>query len=166
MEVTLDQDIVAYIATCLEKEHPESYIIAVLHKVQERYGYLSEKHMDEVAHMLKIPTSSVYGIATFYHFFRLTPRGKYRISICLGTACYVKGADRILEAFKSELGIDIGETTADMMFSLEPARCLGVCALAPVVTINERVFNNVKPTQVSAILDRIKADEELKDSRY
>ncbi len=153
---TLDQDIQDFIANCLNLEHPESYLIAVLHKVQERYGYLSEKHMDEVAHLLQVPTSIVYGVATFYHFFKLKPAGKYKISICLGTACFVKGADLVLDAFKTELGCGVGETTADGMFSIEGTRCLGVCALAPVVTINEQVFGNVKPTQVTEILHKMK----------
>lgn len=151
-ETTLAPDIVEFIKECTQKEHPESYLIAVLHKVQERYTYLSNEHMDDVAHLLQVPTSVVTGVATFYHYFRLTPRGYFNISICLGTACFVKGADRVLDAFKNELGIDIGETTTDGVFSLEGARCLGVCALAPVVMINEEVYSNVKSGQIPELL--------------
>lgn len=154
----LQSDIIKFISHCLKKEHPESYLIAVLHKVQERYGYLSEEHMNEVAQRLQVPTSTVSGVATFYHFFRLHPRGKYAISICLGTACFVKGADKVLEAFKNELGIEMGETTMDGMFSLENTRCLGVCALAPVVTINEKVYSKVTANQVPELIRQVKAE--------
>ncbi len=156
LNITIDKSIVDFIEECLQKEHPESYLIAVLHKVQELYGYLSNENMYQVAHLLGVPTSTVYGVATFYHFFRLKPKGKYSISVCLGTACFVKGADLVLQSFKNELGIDIGETTSDGLFSIDNTRCLGVCALAPVVTINEQVFGNVTPNQVPEILNKIK----------
>jgi NADH:ubiquinone oxidoreductase subunit E len=159
LTVTIDKSIVDYIAECLQKEHPESYLIAVLHKVQGMYGFLSNDHMYEVAHLLGVPTSTVYGVATFYHFFRLKPKGKYSVSICMGTACFVKGADLVLQAFKNELGIDIGETSSDGLFSIDGTRCLGVCAMAPVVTINEQVFGNVQPSQVSDILQKMKLPE-------
>jgi NADH-quinone oxidoreductase E subunit len=149
---TLDSKIINYIKECLSKEHSESYLIAVLHKVQQTYGYLSQEHMDEVAHLLRVPTSTVSGVATFYHFFRLQPRGKFAISICMGTACFVKGADQVLDAFERELGIRVGETTSDGLFSIEGSRCLGVCAMAPVVMINDQVFSKVTAQQVSQLL--------------
>lgn len=152
----LDSEFTNYIYECLQKEHPESYLISVLHKVQSKYGYLCNEHIDEVAHLLGVPTSTVYGVATFYHFFRMKPRGKHSISVCLGTACFVKGADQVLDEFKKELGIDMGETTSDGMFSIESTRCIGVCALAPVVTINEQVYSNVKSHDVHTILNGIK----------
>ncbi len=158
---TLNDEIVDYINECLVKEHPESYLIAILHKVQGIYGFLSEIHLDEVAHLLEVPTANVYGVATFYHYFRLKPRGQFAISVCMGTACFVKGADSVLTSFKSELGIDMGETTSDGLFSLEGTRCIGVCALAPVVTINDRVYSNVVSQQVSQILNEIKAAERV-----
>jgi NADH-quinone oxidoreductase E subunit len=157
LNITIDKTIADYIEECLQKEQPESYLIAVLHKVQEMYGYLSNDNMYQVAHLLGVPTSTVYGVATFYHFFKLKPKGKYSISVCLGTACFVKGADLVLQAFKNELGIDVGETTSDGLFSIDNTRCLGVCALAPVVTINGQVFANVTPNQVPEILNKIKA---------
>lgn len=156
-EYTLDKEIIEYIDNCLEQEHPESYLIAILHKIQEKYGYLSQDNMYEVAQRLKVPTSFVSGVATFYHYFKLKPRGYFHISICLGTACFVKGADLVLKAFQNELGIDIGETTADGVFSIEGARCIGVCALAPVLMINDIVYGNVKPTQVSELLSSLRA---------
>ncbi len=159
LKTALDEDIVQFIHECLHKEQGKSYLIAVLHKVQKRYGYLSEAHMDEVAQRMQVPTSTVSGVSTFYHFFRLKPQGTYHISICLGTACFVKGADKVLDAFRTELGIDIGETTQDGLFSLENSRCLGVCALAPVVTINNKVYSKVTPAQVSDLIRQAREEE-------
>lgn len=155
----LDHDIVEFINDCLEKDNPDSYLIAILHKVQGRYGYLKNEHMAEVAQRIQVPTSTVSGVATFYHFFRLQPKGKYHISICLGTACFVKGADKVLDAFRTELGVELGETTSDELFSLESSRCLGVCALAPVVLINEQVYSKVTPKQVPQLIDKVKEEE-------
>ena len=156
VKYSLNEEIINFIEECKSKEHPESYLIAILHKVQETYGFLSEIHLDEVAHILEVPTAKVFGVATFYHYFRLQPRGKYSISVCLGTACFVKGADNVLNAFKTELGIELGETSSDGLFSLEGTRCIGVCALAPVVTINDRVYSNVNANMVSQILREVK----------
>jgi NADH:ubiquinone oxidoreductase subunit E len=157
---TLPPDIVEFIDACLTREHPKSYLIAVLHKLQERFGYLTREHQDEVAQRLQVPASFVSGVATFYHFFRLTPRGKHSISVCLGTACFVKGGDKILDAFRQELGIELGETTKDGLFSLDSTRCLGVCGLAPVVTINHKVYSQVTPQQVPELINRVKAESE------
>ncbi len=161
-EYKIDQEIADFIVECRQKEHPESYLIAVLHRVQEKYGFLSTENMDAVAHLLGVPTADVCGVATFYHFFRLKPQGKFHISVCLGTACFVKGADTILTNFKTELGIDMGETTTDGNFSLVATRCIGVCALAPVVTINDKVYSNVQPAQVSEILNALKQEMKAK----
>jgi len=156
VKYSINQEIIDYIEECKSKEHPESYLIAILHKVQGTYGFLSEIHLDEVAHILEVPTAKVFGVATFYHYFRLQPRGKYSISVCLGTACFVKGADSVLNAFRTELGIELGETSSDGLFSLEGTRCIGVCALAPVVTINDKVYSNVTANMVSQILREVK----------
>lgn len=162
---TLPQEICDFIEVCLTREHPESYLIAVLHKLQQQFGYLTREHMDEVAQRLQVPTSFVSGVATFYHFFRLQPRGKFSISVCLGTACFVKGADKILDAFRAELGVDLAETTKDGLFSLDCTRCLGVCGLAPVVTINDRVFSSVTPQQVPELINRVKAEMETEEAK-
>lgn len=144
----------------LNDEHPESQLIAVLHAVQMHFGYLPEVILDEVAQRLQVPTSTVSGVASFYHFFNLTPPGKHSISVCLGTACFVKGADKILEAFQSELGITLGETSSDGEFSLNISRCLGICALAPVVQIDDQVYSQVKPHQIPDIINKIRETEE------
>lgn len=148
----LSDDIVAFIEACKQEEHGDSFLISILHRIQETYGWLSQAHMDEVAQRLQVPSATVSGVATFYHFFRLKPQGQYHISLCLGTACFVKGADKVLAAFENEIGITLGETTADGLFSLESSRCLGVCALAPVVTINEETYSKVTPTQVPELI--------------
>jgi len=155
----LPAEIVEYIDLCMSREHPESYLIAVLHRIQQKFGYLSKEHMDEVAQRLQVPASTVSGVATFYHFFRLRPQGRHQIQVCLGTACFVKGADNILDAFRAELGIGLGEITSDGLFSLDCTRCLGVCGLAPVVTINNRVYSGVTPQQVPELINRVKKEE-------
>lgn len=153
----LPADIVQFIQKVEGQPHPESQLISVLHKIQRHFGYLDRAHMDAVAHLLRVPAAKVSGVATFYHFFRLTPRGKYVISVCMGTACYVKGADKVLEKIQEELGIDFGETTRDGLFSLEEARCLGTCGLAPVLMINDEVHAKVSPDKVPALLERYAA---------
>ena len=159
LKKTLDKDIIDFIEECRDKQNNESYLISILHKVQARYGYLSDHHMQEVAEYLGIPAAKVSGVATFYHFFRLTPQGKYKISVCLGTACYVKGANEVLEAFKFTLRINEGETTKDGLYSIENTRCLGVCGLAPVVTINDKVYGKVTPEMVPSILRNLREEE-------
>jgi NADH:ubiquinone oxidoreductase subunit E len=156
---TLAPEIIAYIDECHGLEHSESYLISVLHRVQGVYGYLSEQHMQEVAEHLEVPAATVSGVATFYHFFRLKPRGKYMIQFCMGTACYVKGMQTVIDVFCEELGIGIGETTKDGLFSLEITRCLGVCGLAPVVMINETVHGKLTPQSVPVILAAIRKNE-------
>ncbi len=149
---SLPEHIVKFIEEVSTLPHPESYLIAVLQKIQEHFGYLGKEHMDEVSVRLRIPSAKVTGVATFYHFFSFIPKGKYRISVCLGTACYVKGAGRVLEKFQELLGIGVGATTPDKAFSLEASRCFGACAIAPVVVINDRVYGNVQAEDVEKIL--------------
>ncbi len=149
----LGEEITAMIDACREDAHPESRLIGILHKVQETFGYLGEEQLDAVGQLLQVPTAKVAGVAGFYHYFRLTPRGKYVIHVCMGTACYVKGADRVAQKFIEELGISWGETSTDRIFTLEGSRCLGTCGLAPVVMIGDDVHGNVVPDQVPIILD-------------
>lgn len=128
-------------------------LMPVLQQAQEIYGYLPIEVQAIVAEGLGISLSEVYGVATFYSQFRLNPKGIYRISICLGTACYVKGAAKILEAVERKLGIQAGECTPDGLFSLESCRCVGACGLAPVMMINDEVFGRMTPEQVPVILE-------------
>ena len=148
-----------YIAQYTDKEDGNSYLIAVLHKAQELYGYLSRETMEFISEEMRIPASHIWGVATFYHYFNLTPRGKYTISVCLGTACYVKGAGDIMEALKEELDIKEGETTKDMMFTLQEARCLGACGLAPVIMINGKIHGDLTPKKVVEVIKEYKKKE-------
>lgn len=129
------------------------FLIQALHKAQNLFGYLPESVQLYVANKLGIHLSQVYGVISFYSFFSDKPAGKYRINVCTGTACYVKGAGRLVEEFSRLLGIDEGETTEDQRFSLGGLRCVGACSLAPVVVVNERVYGNVTPTMVPQILN-------------
>lgn len=143
-----------FIEECRATEHPESHLIRILHKVQSQYGHLSPTHLDAVAQLLGVPAAKVAGVASFYHFFRLAPRGKFVINVCMGTACYVKGADRIATRLMDELGIAWGETSKDGVFTVEQARCLGTCGLAPVLMIDNEMHGQVTPDQVPAILEK------------
>ncbi len=128
-------------------------LIQVLHAVQGVVGYLPSDVLDFVAQQLRIPRSEVQGVATFYNFFRLDPVGKHTVTVCLGTACYVKGGGKILERLKRELGIEEGRTTEDGLFTLDTARCFGACGLAPVMTVDEEVYGRLSPTKALAILE-------------
>jgi NADH:ubiquinone oxidoreductase subunit E len=152
--MVLGEPIVAFIDQCRRQPNPESQLIAVLHKVQSQYGHLADVRLDAVAQLMQVPAAKVAGVASFYHFFRLKPRGKFIINVCLGTACYVKGAERVAQKIIDELGITWGETSKDGVFTLEGSRCLGTCGLAPVVMIDDAVHANVTPDQVSAMLEK------------
>ena len=125
----------------------------VLQAAQEIFGYLPEEVQIIIAEGLDIPLSEVYGVVSFYTQFSLNPKGRYQISICLGTACYVKGAGAILDAVQKKLGIAPGGITPDGTFSLDACRCIGACGLAPVMMINDDVYGRLTPGQVAGILD-------------
>ena len=129
-------------------------LISVLQDVQERFGYLPKEAMFEVSKFLGIPESRVYAVASFYAQFRFTPMGKNTVMVCRGTACHVKGAPRILDEFKRELGIDENETTEDKEYTLETVACLGCCALAPCAMINDEVAANLTPTKVKSLFQK------------
>ena len=129
-------------------------LIPVLHEAQELYGYLPLNVQKTIATGLNVPLTEIYGVITFYTQFSLKPKGKYNIQVCLGTACYVKGASKILDKLQEKLGIHVGECTEDMIFSLEGCRCIGACGLAPVITINEDVYGRLKPEEIDGILKK------------
>ncbi|MBP8660139.1 MAG: NAD(P)H-dependent oxidoreductase subunit E [Mesotoga sp.] len=135
-------------------------LINVLHKAQEIFGYLSEEVQQHVSEKLNVPLSQVYGVVTFYNFFTMKPKGKHQIRVCLGTACYVKGADKIMERLQDELGVPMNQPTADGKFSIHAVRCLGACSMAPVVLIGEDdYYGRVTPDEVSKILDKYRRAE-------
>jgi len=154
----LDQ-LSAFIDEVSQKEYAESYLIAVLHKAQELYGYLPQDVMDQVADKMQIPTAHIWGVATFYHYFNLKPVGKNIVSVCMGTACYVKGADKVLEALKRELDIQVGETTEDKLFTLQEARCLGACGIAPVIMINDKIYGELDPKKTVNLINQYRKAE-------
>ena len=137
---------------CESFDNNPGELINVLHKTQETFGYLPEEVQQVVADCLGIPVGRVYGVVSFYSFFTMKPKGKYAISVCLGTACYVKGAEKILDALKSELKISEGGVTDDGRFSLDVLRCVGACGLAPVMTINGKTYGRLVPEHVKEIL--------------
>ncbi|MFO7780930.1 MAG: NADH-quinone oxidoreductase subunit NuoE, partial [Spirochaetia bacterium] len=128
-------------------------LIPVLQEVQESVGYLPEEALVHISSRLGIPYSEVAGVVSFYSFFTTVPRGRHTVRACLGTACYVRGGKEVLESLKRHLGIDVGETTEDRMFSLEVGRCFGACGLAPVVVVDETVHQQVKPSRVAELLE-------------
>ena len=140
-------------------------LIPILQETQDVYRYLPEEVMAFVATSLKIPPSKVYGVATFYSHFSLTPKGKYVIKICDGTACHVKRSTAILDALRDKLKLGADKnTTDDMLYTIEVVSCLGACGLAPVVVINEDVYGQVTPDKINAIIDNINAKENGEDA--
>ena len=137
-------------------EKNRGYLIQSLHKAQHIFGYLPEEIQAFVADKLGLHLSAVYGVISFYSFFTDKPVGKYKVNVCTGTACFVKGADRILGEFQRFLGLEEGETSEDLKFSLGGLRCVGACSLAPVVMVNEKVYGNVTPEMVPEILAECK----------
>ena len=137
---------------CAERGNDPGELINILHAAQGLFGYLPPEVQQVIAADLKIPVSRVYGVVTFYSFFTMTPKGKYPISVCLGTACYVRGAEKLLDEMQRQLEIKVGETTADGLFSLDCLRCVGACGLAPVVMIAGKVYGRVTPEKIHDIL--------------
>ena len=158
-EAALPGEVVAFIQKHRGLPHSESQLIAILHMVQAAEGYLPREKMHAVAQLAQIPLAKVTGVATFYHYFRLHPRGKHMINVCMGTACYVKGAEKIAQRLMDDLGIQFGETTKDGLFSLESTRCLGCCGLAPVVMVDDQVHGPVEPGDIGTILNKFTKKE-------
>ena len=127
-------------------------LIMILHKVQEEFGYIPRPAADKVADMLDVPLAKIYGVITFYHFFKLEKPGKYNIQVCLGTACYLKGGNNLIEELQSLLGISDHQVTADGKFSIEGVRCVGCCGLAPVLVIGDEVHGKVTKDQLPGII--------------
>ena len=137
----------------LEKyNNDKSNLIQILNEVQEKFGYIPEFAQAEVANYLGIERAEVYGVITFYSRFTLKPKGKYSVSVCLGTACFVKGSEKLLDKAKEILKIDEGETTEDGNFSIDSTRCIGACGLAPVFTVNDEVYGKATPEVVEKVL--------------
>lgn len=137
-------------------EDKKSSLIIILHKAQEIFGYIPEEVQEFIAEKIEVPVSKVYGVVSFYNFFSMEPKGKYPISVCTGTACYVRGAEKILEALQKELGLKLGGVTEDGLFSLDSLRCVGACGLAPVMLVGKDIHGKVKPEDVKKIIENYK----------
>jgi len=132
----------------------EDNLIQILHMAQVIFGYIPIEVQKFIAQEMNMPFSKVSGVVSFYSFFSTQQKGKYTISVCLGTACYVRGAKKVLEKIKEMIGIDVGETTEDGLFSLQVMRCIGACGLAPAILINDKVYKQLNPTKVETILKK------------
>ena len=137
---------------CESFGNKRSELINILHGCQGHFGYLPEAVQLEIALNLNMPLAKIYGVVSFYSFFTMTPKGKYPISVCLGTACYVRGAEKIVEALEKELKIKVGEVTQDGKFSLDCLRCIGACGLAPVIMVGDKVYGRLEPSMIKDIL--------------
>ena len=137
----------------------KSNLIQILNEVQEKYGYIPKIAQEEISKYLGIPMAEIYGVITFYARFTLEPKGKYNIAVCLGTACFVNGSEKVLEKVKEILKIDVGQTTPDGLFSLEATRCVGACGLAPVFKVNEEVYGKSTPEMVAKVIEEYRSKE-------
>ena len=135
------------------KEKPGN-LIMVLHQVQQTYGYIPREVAIEVSELLNVPLAKIYGVVTFYNFFKLQKAGKYIIQVCLGTACYLRGGDDLMKTLERELGIGVNGTTPDGLFSVEAVRCLGCCGLAPVIVVNGEVHGKLETKSIAGIIEK------------
>ena len=157
VKIELRQDQIDKIhAICDSFGNKEGELINVLHQTQSAFGYLPAEVQEVIAEKLEISAAKVYGVVTFYSFFTMTPKGKHPISICTGTACYVRGAETVLNEFKKQLEIEVGETDANGLFSLSCLRCVGACGLAPVVLVGDKTYGRVAPDDVKEIIAEYK----------
>jgi len=139
-----------------ENKAKKGPLMPIMQKAQEIFGYLPIELQNHIAEALEIPLTDIYGVATFYSQFSLTPKGEFHVGVCMGTACYVRGAQKILDELAKILVVKVGETTADGKFTLEATRCLGACGLAPVIMINDEVYGRLVSEDVPAIIDKYK----------
>jgi len=148
-DIEFPKDLVDFIEEW--KAKPGS-LIMILHKIQETFGFIPREAAEKLARMSDIPLARIYGVVTFYHFFKTTKPGKNRISVCLGTACYLKGGQELIEEARAILSLEEGEVTEDGLFSIDPVRCVGCCGLAPVITIGNDVYGKVTADQLPDII--------------
>jgi NADH-quinone oxidoreductase subunit E len=148
-EIDFPPDLISFIDQW--KDKPGS-LIMILHKTQETFGFIPRPAAEKLARITGIPLARIYGVITFYHFFKTTKPGKFKISVCLGTACYLKGGQDLIEETRSILGIEEGGVTGDGLFSIDPVRCVGCCGLAPVITVNGDTYGKVTKEQLPEII--------------
>ncbi len=153
---SIDEVVARYPA---QREH----LISILQEVQEEYGYLSRESIDRISGYLGLPSSKIFGVATFYNQFRLTAPGRIQVAICRGTACHVKGSLSLLDSLKTLLGIEVGQTTKDGLFSLETVACLGCCSIAPAMMVNGKFFGRLDKKKLEALVEKFRAAERVEE---
>ena len=154
MENCMDEKVRKETKEILSKfKKSKDYLIMILEDVQSKFGYIPQVSQMEISEYLDIPVAEIYGVVTFYSRFTTKPKGKYNVSVCLGTACFVKGSKAILERAKQKLGLEEGETSKDGKFSLDSTRCVGACGLAPVFTINNEVYGKATVKKLDEVID-------------
>ena len=152
----MEQKLKQEVKEILEKyTEAKDNLITILNEVQVKYGYIPQTAQKEISEYLKMPMAEIYGVITFYSRFTLKPKGKYAISVCLGTACFVKGSEKIMERLKQRLKIEEGETTPDGKFSIDSTRCVGACGIAPVFTVNGEVYGRATVKKLDEVLDEL-----------
>lgn len=148
-ELELTDGLLAFVEEWKDKP---GNLIMILHKTQEEYGYIPRTIAKELAKLIDVPLAKIYGVITFYHFFKLTKPGKNKVSVCMGTACYLKGGQGLIDELENVLGVGLNTVTDDGLFSVEAVRCVGCCGLAPVVTVNNEVYGKVTSDQIPEII--------------
>lgn len=157
----LNQELIQELDVYIESlEDKQGSLIHVLHKAQGLFGYLPENLQLYIARALDLPAAKVNGVVSFYSFFTQEPRGKYTISVCMGTACFVKGSDKILDKLKAELNVETNKMTEDKLFTLRDIRCVGACGLAPVILVEDKVYGHVKVDQISEIINKYREESQ------
>ncbi len=151
------KEVIEICRECLKEPSP---LMMILSAVQKKFGYIPIEIQEIISDETGIPVAEIYGVVTFYSFFSLEPKGKYVIGVCLGTACYVKNSQQVIDKFSTLLGIKAGQTTPDGLFTIEAVRCIGACALAPAMSINGKVYPKVTPDQVGKIIDEYRKLEQ------
>ncbi|HEB76846.1 MAG TPA: NADH-quinone oxidoreductase subunit NuoE [Nitrospirae bacterium] len=142
-----------------EHDRKKGLLIPILHRIQEDYGYLPGEALERLAKKLDLPLAEIYSVASFYHQFHFTPRGRKIVRICMGTACHVRGAGKLLEALEKHFNVGVGETTEDLAMTLETVGCVGCCGLAPVATVNDEVVGEIGPKKVGELIEMIEEEE-------
>ncbi len=141
-----------------EHDKKKGILIPILHKIQEDYGYLPGEALERLSKKLGLPLAEIYSVASFYQQFHFSPRGKKIVRVCMGTACHVRGASKVLEKLQEHFRVDVGETTEDLTMTLETVGCVGCCGLAPVVTINDDVVGELTPKKLESVIDQIEKE--------
>ncbi len=159
-KIQLNKNLSQYIKKWKNKK---GNLIMILHKVQEEYGYIPRDVAIELSNILKVPLAKIYGVATFYHLFKLKKPGKHIISVCMGTACYLKGGEDLMKELENLLGVGVGGTSEDGLFSIEAVRCIGCCGLAPVIKIGDDVYGRLTKDKLPEIVAKYKNLEEDAD---